>query len=67
MEQKKLIGRAKILFLQQRSFNMKKYFRIAVFAIIATHRFKKTINNSLWKRYQTQLKNVTFFLKLELV
>ncbi|CAD8173958.1 unnamed protein product [Paramecium pentaurelia] len=66
-EHKQLIGRAKVLLLQQRSFNMKKYFKIATLAIIAAIRIKKSLNYSLWKKYQIQLKNITFFLKLELV
>ncbi|CAD8103380.1 unnamed protein product [Paramecium primaurelia] len=66
-EHKQLIGRAKVLLLQQRTLNMKKYFKIASLAIIAAIRIKKSLNYSLWKKYQTQLKNITFFLKLELV
>ncbi|CAD8066213.1 unnamed protein product [Paramecium sonneborni] len=66
-EYKQLIVKAKTLLLQQRTLIMKKYFKIASLAIIAAIRIRKSLNYSLWKKYQMQLKNISFFLKLELV
>ncbi|CAD8072482.1 unnamed protein product [Paramecium sonneborni] len=66
-EHKQIIGRAKALLLQQRTLIMKKYLKIVSLAIIAAIRIKKSLNYSLWKKYQMQLKNITFFLKLELL
>ncbi|CAK79741.1 unnamed protein product (macronuclear) [Paramecium tetraurelia] len=40
---------------------MKKYFKIASFAIIAAIRVKKSLFYSLWRKYQMQLKNIIFF------